>query len=366
MIDKGIHSSAIIENKGELTLPESTVLEPLVVLYVGQDGELHLGERNIIYPQTTIRIERGWMKTGKDVSFGPGCQIYEPRAGLEIGDNCLIAGGVKICGVQHGIQSPDIPMRRQESRNLPIHIEEDVWIGMGCIIMPGVTIGRSSVIGAGSVVTHDIPGYSIAYGTPCEVQKGRRRDLSELQLPADGRLKLHLGCGEKYIPGFIHVDAYAAPHIDFVGDVSKLDFVARNTVDLIYASHILEHFDRWRFREVLTEWREVLKPGGTLRLAVPDFAACAKLYYEEGLRDGLSGLIGLICGGQRYDRDYHKMIFDETFLRHELISLGFRNVRRWDWRKTDHADIDDYSQAYLPHMDKEHGVLMSLNLECDK
>ncbi|MEI6415684.1 MAG: hypothetical protein WCP34_15685 [Pseudomonadota bacterium] len=57
------------------------------------------------------------------------------------------------------------------------------------------------------------------------------------------------------------------------------------------------------------------------------------------------------------------MIFDEPFLTHELQGLGFRQVRRWDWNTTDHVEVDDYSQAYLPHMDKQHGTLISLNLE---
>ena len=117
---------------------------------------------------------------------------------------------------------------------------------------------------------------------------------------------------------------------------------------------------------MLTEWRRVLKPGGTLRLSVPDFAACAKIYYEQGLEDGLTGLIGLISGGQRDGHDYHKMVFDEPFMKRALIGLGFRNVRRWDWRSTEHTEIDDFSQAYLPHLDKVNGLHVSLNLECDR
>lgn len=60
------------------------------------------------------------------------------------------------------------------------------------------------------------------------------------------------------------------------------------------------------------------------------------------------------------------MIFDEEFLCRELLDLGFREVRRWDWRATEHADVDDYSQAHIPHLDKETGKLMSLNLEAVK
>jgi predicted SAM-dependent methyltransferase len=178
-------------------------------------------------------------------------------------------------------------------------------------------------------------------------------------------VKLHLGCGPRYIPGFVHVDLQPAPHVDIVGPVERLPMRDRS-VSLIYASHVLEHFGRHAYQTVLGEWFRVLAPGGTLRLSVPDFAACAAIYYESGLVDGLSGLVGLVVGGQRNEHDYHKMIFDEPFLRHELLKTGFREVRRWDWRATVHADIDDYSQAYIPHLEKEKGRLMSLNLEAER
>jgi SAM-dependent methyltransferase len=175
-------------------------------------------------------------------------------------------------------------------------------------------------------------------------------------------LKLHLGCGPRYIPGFVHVDLLPAPHVDVVGPVERLP-MGDDSVSVIYASHVLEHFGRYEYKAVLREWIRVLRPGGVLRLAVPDFAACAAIYYESGLIDGLSGLVGLIVGGQRGDNDYHKMIFDEESLRRDLLDLGLRDVRRWDWRNTEHAGVDDYSQAYLPHMDKDRGRLMSLNLQ---
>jgi ubiquinone/menaquinone biosynthesis C-methylase UbiE len=175
-------------------------------------------------------------------------------------------------------------------------------------------------------------------------------------------MKLHLGCGSRHIPGFVHVDARPAPHVDIVGPVERLP-MPDASVSLIYASHILEHFGRYEYKAVLREWFRVLEPGGVLRLSVPDFAACAAIYYENGLADVLSGLVGLIIGGPRSEQDFHKMIFDEDFLRRDLLDIGFREVRRWDWRATEHAGIDDYSQAYIPHMHKEDGRHMSLNLE---
>ena len=175
MIEKGIHPSAVIDCRGSLVLPETTIIEPMSVLYSGTGGSITFGERNIIYPQCSIRIDKGWMETGDDVSFGPGCHIYEPRGGLKIGDNCLVAGGAFICGVEHGFNQTDTPIRNQPVTEAPIIIENDVWLGMAVTILPGVTIGEGSVIGAGSIVNKDIPPYSVAYGTPCEVKRSRKQ-----------------------------------------------------------------------------------------------------------------------------------------------------------------------------------------------
>lgn len=158
----------------------------------------------------------------------------------------------------------------------------------------------------------------------------------------------------------------ALPHVDLVADVRRLEGVADGAAELVYASHVLEHFGRNEYMDVLREWHRVLKPGGILRLSVPDFAACATVYYEQGLVDGLSGLIGLVAGGQRDTFDFHKMIFDRELLTQSLQRAGFNEVRPWDWRMTEHTKVDDYSQAYLPHLDKVTGRHMSLNLEAIK
>ncbi len=175
MIRKGIHTSAIVDILGQAVIPQTTIMEPQSVIFIGADGALELGERNILYPHVSIRIDKGWMKSGVEVSFGPGVMIYEPRAGLEIGNHCMIAAGTMICGVEHGVDRLDIPMRRQAAQASKIVIEDDVWIGMGVVIAPGVTIGRQSIIGAGSVVVRDIPPQSVAWGMPCAVQKRRQQ-----------------------------------------------------------------------------------------------------------------------------------------------------------------------------------------------
>ena len=80
----------------------------------------------------------------------------------------------------------------------------------------------------------------------------------------------------------------------------------------------------------------------------------------------LQDVLGLVCGGQKDELDYHHVVFDEQTLTTGLVDAGFQSVCKWDWRDTTHRDVDDYSQAYLPHMDKTHGLLMSLNLQAQK
>ncbi|MDR0975096.1 MAG: methyltransferase domain-containing protein [Ruminococcus sp.] len=71
--------------------------------------------------------------------------------------------------------------------------------------------------------------------------------------------KLHLGCGKRYMPGFIHIDFADFPHIDYRHDIKNLDMFEDNTVDEIYACHCLEHFSRKDVKSVLSEWYRVLR-----------------------------------------------------------------------------------------------------------
>lgn len=178
--------------------------------------------------------------------------------------------------------------------------------------------------------------------------------------------KIHLGCGVKYLPGWFHVDALALDHVDHVGRVEDLSFIPDGSARLIYACHLLEHFGRKTYKDALAEWFRVLAPGGVLRIAVPDFEAAARLYLSGTLPRGIEDVRGLVCGGQRDQYDFHGMIFDEPSLSAALRDVGFAETRRWDWRSTEHSGIDDYSQAYMPHMDKETGTLVSLNIEAVK
>ena len=153
-----------------------------------------------------------------------------------------------------------------------------------------------------------------------------------------GKIQLHLGCGSRILPDFIHIDARKLPHIDYVTSADNLKMFKNNSVDLIYACHLLEHFKRNRIDTVLKEWCRVLKPGGILRLAAPDFEQLVNVYRQT---KDLKLILGPLVGRQDYPENTHYIVFDFATLSEALKKAGFQKIRRWDWRKTIHKDYDD-------------------------
>jgi len=106
------------------------------------------------------------ISTGDQVYFNFNCVVLDP-APVEIGDHVLIGPNVQIYTASHPL---DWKGRRDGKENAsPVKIGSDVWIGGAAIILPGIKIGSRSVIGAGSVVTKDLPEGVFAAGNPCRV-----------------------------------------------------------------------------------------------------------------------------------------------------------------------------------------------------
>lgn len=175
-------------------------------------------------------------------------------------------------------------------------------------------------------------------------------------------IKINMGCGKRnFGKDWIHIDGADFPHIDSK-NITELKF-ADNTVDLIYSSHVIEYFDRGDVVPLLKEWIRVLKPNGILRLAVPDFRAMAVLYIMN--KYSLDSFLGPLYGKMdtNGEKIYHKTVYDWDSLKSVLESIGLTSIRGWRWQNVDHGKFDDHSQAYLPHMDKKRGILISLNIE---
>jgi len=179
-------------------------------------------------------------------------------------------------------------------------------------------------------------------------------------------IKLHLGCGWRdFGEEWIHIDGGGYKHLKY-HSITDLSQFKDNSVEVIYASHILEYFDRFEVVDVIEEWKRILKPNGKLRLAVPNFEVLCDLY-REGTID-LKQILGPLYGRMQMGDEvvYHRTTYDFESLKILLETSGFKEINLYNWRDTDHSQFDDHSQAYIPHMDKDSGTLISLNIECIK
>lgn len=130
-----------------------------------KNGIIRIGNRSCLYPDvklvavSRVKGKKAILQIGDYSSIGDRTQI-QCRESVTIGNHVLIAWNVNI--LEHDFHAPGggMPIPR------PIVIEDDVWIGVGCIILKGVTIGRGAIIGAGSVIAKDVPPFTFAAGNP--------------------------------------------------------------------------------------------------------------------------------------------------------------------------------------------------------
>tara|TARA_B100000029_G_C17313777_1_gene865399 strand:+ start:261 stop:797 length:537 start_codon:yes stop_codon:yes gene_type:complete len=176
-------------------------------------------------------------------------------------------------------------------------------------------------------------------------------------------IKLHLGCGKRFIPGYKHVDLAKFDHIDVFTSADNLSMFENDSVEEIYACHLLEYFDLNQVKDVLGEWNRVLVRGGILRLSVPDFDSLLKIY--EKTKD-LKKILGPIFGQMALNEStiYHRTTYNRTLLQEVLMEAKFNKIENWDTFRI-FPQQDDFSKAFFPHKDPL-GVQVSLNIMAQK
>lgn len=139
---------------------------------LGAGRNIRLGDRVRLGKDVYFSVwPDGFLSIGDNSYIGRGSIILANRL-VQIGTDCLIAPGCHITDANHGI-APNELIRNQPLDVKPVRIGNDVWIGAGCSILPGVTVGDGAVIGARAVVTKDIPPGAIAVGVPAKVIRYR-------------------------------------------------------------------------------------------------------------------------------------------------------------------------------------------------
>ncbi|NLR94589.1 acyltransferase [Flammeovirga agarivorans] len=127
-----------------------------------------VGHNTIIESRVTLNNAVGDLEVGDNCVIGIGNTIIGP---VEIGNDVILAQNIVISALNHNYENPEQPIVDQGVNTKKIQIKSEAWIGANVVIVPGVTIGKHSVIGAGSVVTKSVPDYHIAVGNPAKLVK---------------------------------------------------------------------------------------------------------------------------------------------------------------------------------------------------
>lgn len=131
-------------------------------------NEFNLGANSVIEDFATVNNGVGHVNIGHHTIVGMGNVIIGP---VTIGNEVMLAQNIVISGLNHGYEDVTISPRQQKEICKQIIISDDVWIGSNVVITAGVTLGKHCIIGAGSVVTKDIPEFAVAVGNPAKVIK---------------------------------------------------------------------------------------------------------------------------------------------------------------------------------------------------
>ena len=176
-VGKGVSfgRSITIRHPNKISFEDDVVIDDYCVLDakgINNKG-IQISKHGFVGRGTILSCKNGDIELEKNVNIGFNSEVFSGSK-VVIGENTLIAAYVYIIGGGHEYSSVDIPISDQEKPSHGIEIEKNCWIGAGAKVFDNVKIGEDTVIGAGSVVTRDIPAFSIAAGVPARVAKKRK------------------------------------------------------------------------------------------------------------------------------------------------------------------------------------------------
>src|SRR5512139_1070119 len=172
---KGYISPLATLSHRDLRLGAHVYLDDRVLIYADKGGgRAELADGVHLHRDTISQTGAGgWLTIGSHTHIQPRCQLSAYKAPIQIGSRVEIGPNCAFYSYRHGM-APQVPIREQPlSTKGGIVIADDAWLGFGVIVLDGVRIGEGAVVGAGSVVTKDIPKSAIAFGVPARIFKMR-------------------------------------------------------------------------------------------------------------------------------------------------------------------------------------------------
>ncbi len=167
--------SIVIRHPHKITIENDVVIDDFCLLDAKglSDNEIIIKEKVFIGRNSILSCKNGNILISKNVNIGFNCEVFSASS-VEIGENTLLAAYSYIIGGGHNYSRSDIPISEQEKHSNGISVGKNCWIGAGAKVFDGIKIGNDSIIGAGSIVTKDVPSYSIAAGIPARAIKSRK------------------------------------------------------------------------------------------------------------------------------------------------------------------------------------------------
>jgi predicted SAM-dependent methyltransferase len=172
-------------------------------------------------------------------------------------------------------------------------------------------------------------------------------------------LKVHLGSGPINIQGWVNVDARSFEHVHLVSDELELREFSDGAISEIYLCHILEHFSFQAAEALLKRLKLKLCSGGLIRISVPNFDKLIEVYNFGG--GDLTKVQSALMGGQDYDYNFHKSLYNLSSLRELLECCGYSQISEWDTLIDFGVSLGDWSDQTFPT--KQGALPISLNLK---
>ena len=173
-----------IRHPAKISIGDHAIIDDNAVLDAkGENSYIKIGNNVIITKNVILGCKGGFIEIGDNTTVAMN-SIFQSESSLIVGENVIIAAFCHlIAGGNHDFSRLDIPIIQQPSLSRGgIKVEKNCWLASNVVVLDGVTIGRDSIIGAGSVVNKDIPEFSIAYGIPAKVIQNRREAKSPERL----------------------------------------------------------------------------------------------------------------------------------------------------------------------------------------